>query len=708
MPKAPAMKTADDFISPDALDRLDSAEAEAILKELAELVSHYDRLYHNSSEETQALLPDSEYDRLVRLNSLIENKFPALIQPDSPSQRVGSAVTEQFGKIEHTLPMLSLSNAFSDEDVADFVERIKRFLSLPADAELRFTAEPKIDGLSLSLRYEHGKLLAGATRGDGQIGEDITANVRTIADIPHSIETDHEVIEIRGEVYMSRSDFEILNADQQREGGKKFANPRNAAAGSLRQKDPRITAGRPLRFFAYASGYLSHPLGSCHSEFLSWAEAAGFAVNPLTKICSSPSEMLSHYQLIASQRQKLDYEIDGVVYKADRYDYQDRLGQVSRAPRWAIAHKFPAEQAVTIIEEIDIQVGRTGALTPVARLKPVQVGGVTVSNATLHNEDEIRRKDIRIGDMVVVQRAGDVIPQIVRVMEAERSGNEQNFIFPAECPVCSSPALRPEGEAVRRCSGGFSCSAQSVERLKHFVSRNAFDIDGLGDKQIELFYSLGWIEYPSDIFSLTTRRDEIAALSGMGDKSADKLIAAIEMRRRIELEKLIFGLGIRQIGEATAKLIAQRYPDLSLLTQMAQDAQDRDTSAYAELISIDQIGASVADDLLNFLNRAENQLELQKLATILTIIAPEQPQQDSVLSGKTIVFTGTLSTVSRNEAKAQAERLGAKVSGSVSGKTDFLVAGADAGSKAAKAQALGVEILSEEAYLALISQNSTS
>ena len=507
---------------------------------------------------------------------------------------------------------------------------------------------------------------------------------------------------------MSRSDFEILNADQQREGGKKFANPRNAAAGSLRQKDPRITAGRPLRFFAYASGYLSQPLGSCHSEFLSWAEAAGFAVNPLTKICSSPSEMLSHYQLIASQRQKLDYEIDGVVYKADRYDYQDRLGQVSRAPRWAIAHKFPAEQAVTIIEEIDIQVGRTGALTPVARLKPVQVGGVTVSNATLHNEDEIRRKDIRIGDMVVVQRAGDVIPQIVRVMEAERSGNEQNFIFPAECPVCSSPALRPEGEAVRRCSGGFSCSAQSVERLKHFVSRNAFDIDGLGDKQIELFYSLGWIEYPSDIFSLTTRRDEIAALSGMGDKSADKLIAAIEMRRRIELEKLIFGLGIRQIGEATAKLIAQRYPDLSLLTQMAQDAQDRDTSAYAELISIDQIGASVADDLLNFLNRAENQLELQKLATILTIIAPEQPQQDSVLSGKTIVFTGTLSTVSRNEAKAQAERLGAKVSGSVSGKTDFLVAGADAGSKAAKAQALGVEILSEEAYLALISQNSTS
>ncbi len=698
------MKTASDFVSIDAVGTQTPEQAAEVMAELARLISQYDALYHNSTEQGEAQLPDSEYDKLIKLNEAFERQFPDLVRADSPSMRVGYHISEQFGKIEHALPMLSLGNAFSDEDVVEFVDRLRRFLALPQDAEIRCTAEPKIDGLSLSLRYENGKLVTGATRGDGTIGEDITANVMTIADIPHTLPNiPQEVVEVRGEVYMSRSDFTALNRQQSAEGGKVFANPRNAAAGSLRQKDPNVTKNRPLRFFAYASGYLSSPIAEQHSEFLDWARHAGFQVNPLSKRCASPQEMLAHYRQIAEMRAELDYEIDGVVYKVDSYDYQDRLGQVSRAPRWAIAHKFPAEQAVTTLEDIDIQVGRTGALTPVARLKPVQVGGVTVSNATLHNEDEIRRKDIQIGDQVVLQRAGDVIPQIVRVLASERSGNERPFIFPDRCPVCDSPAVRPEGEAVRRCNGGFSCQAQSVERLKHFVSRNAFDIDGLGDKQIELFYALEWIKYPSDIFALEMRMAEICALSGMGQKSADNLITALDARKTIGLEKLIFGLGIRQVGEATAKLIAQRYPTIQQLLQMSEAAKDRESAAYHELISIDQIGSSVADDLLNFLQDEDNIAELNRLNDLLTLIAPEAPQQDSPLSGKTIVFTGTLSSLSRNEAKAQAERLGARVSGSVSGKTDFLVAGADAGSKASKAEALGVTILTEEEYRALIS-----
>ena len=703
------LSTADDYISPDKIATLSAEEAARILAELSGVIAEYDRLYHSAPETGEAVLPDAEYDRLVHLNRAIEQAFPAAIQPDSPSNRVGAEPSEQFDKIEHALPMLSLDNAFSASDVAEFDKKIRRFLALSDAEEIAYTAEPKIDGLSLSLRYEDGKLVSGATRGDGAIGEDITANVKTITDIPHHLpETvnstmiDGTVIEIRGEVYMARSDFEKLNAMQVENGGKLFANPRNAAAGSLRQKDPAITQARPLRFFAYAPGFMSDAIVSSHSAFLAFAQECGFSVNALSKKCLTIDGLIEQYDEIARLRPELDYEIDGVVYKVDRYDYQQRLGQVSRAPRWAIAHKFPAEQAITRLEAIDIQVGRTGALTPVARLQPVKVGGVTVSNATLHNEDEIKRKDIRIGDQVVLQRAGDVIPQIVRAISEARDGTEQEFIFPATCPVCSRPAIRPEGEAVRRCIGGFSCEAQAVERLKHFVSRNAFDIDGLGDRQIEQFYQLGWVKRPSDIFRLADRRDEIASLSGMGDKSADKLVAAITERKNIELARFIFALGIRQIGEATARLLAFQYPDIPALLKLGREAEDKDSEAYQELTAIDQIGELVASDLLGFLADEDNITELEELDELLHLEAPEAPQQDSPLSGKTIVFTGTLQAMSRNEAKAQAERLGARVSGSISLKTDFLVAGADAGSKAAKAEALGVTILSEAEYQALI------
>jgi len=703
------LKTADDFISPTAAPTLAQAEAAEILSELSALIGQYDRLYYSAEASEEAVLPDAEYDRLVHLNKAIEAAFPALVLSDSPSQRVGSAPAEQFDKIEHALPMLSLDNAFSATDVAEFDKKIRRFLVLSEQDDIAYTAEPKIDGLSLSLRYENGRLVSGATQGDGAIGEDFTANVKTIADIPHHLpETVNgtmlsgTVIEIRGEVYMARSDFETLNAEQAETGGKLFANPRNAAAGSLRQKDPEITKARPLRFFAYSPGFMSNDIVASHSAFLAFAKACGFSVNSLSKKCPTIDELIDQYDEIARLRPELDYEIDGVVYKVDRYDYQQRLGQVSRAPRWAIAHKFPAEQAITRLEAIDIQVGRTGALTPVARLQPVKVGGVTVSNATLHNEDEIKRKDIQIGDQVVLQRAGDVIPQIVRPIAEARDGTEKDFIFPDSCPVCSRPAIRPEGEAVRRCTGGFSCEAQAVERLKHFVSRNAFDIDGLGDRQIEQFYQLGWVKRPSDIFRLAEKRDQIAGLSGMGDKSADNLVAAITQRKNIELARFIFALGIRQIGEATARLLAFQYPDIPALLSLGREAKDKDSEAYLELTAIDQIGELVASDLLGFLADEDNINELEELDRLLSLEAPEAPQQDSPLSGKTIVFTGTLQTMSRNEAKAQAERLGARVSGSVSSKTDFVVAGVDAGSKAAKAEALGVTILSEAEYQELV------
>lgn len=701
-------KTAAELRPATPISSLDLQDAEQLLSDLAATIIYHDRLYHAADDTTQPEISDADYDALIALNREVETAFPDLIRPDSPSVRVGTASGEpqppsgQFAKITHSQPMLSLGNAFNEEDVAEFADRIRRFLALEAADDVALTAEPKIDGLSLSLRYEAGALVYAATRGDGTVGEDVTANVKTIADVPHHLGAGlPDVFEVRGEVYMTRSDFAALNEQQEQNSLKSFANPRNAAAGSLRQKDPDITRQRPLNFFAYAPGFLSAPVAATHSEFLDYLKAKGFSVNPLTATCRTVAEVIAHYHAIADQRGSLAYEIDGVVYKVDRYDWQARLGQVSRAPRWAIAHKFPAEKATTILSGIDIQVGRTGALTPVARLVPVNVGGVMVSNATLHNEDEITRKDIRIGDHVVLQRAGDVIPQIIEVVEDKRAADSQPFVFPDTCPVCGHPADRPEGEAVRRCTGGFSCEAQQREKLKHFVSRQALDIDGLGTRQLDLFYDLGWIKRPADIFRLADRQQDIAALDRMGEKSAANLIAAVTQRKTPELERVIFGLGIRQIGQATAKLLAKRYGSVDRLMQAALNARDPEHEDYQGFVAIDQIGDLMVRDIINFFDDAENQALVNDLLDQIKPVAPEQPAKDSVVSGKTIVFTGTLSKLSRNEAKAQAERLGARVSSSVSAKTDYLVAGEAAGSKLTKARDLGVIILSEDDWIEL-------
>lgn len=703
-------KTAAELRPVQDITALSQQEAEQLLAELAEIILYHDRLYHAADDTIQPEVSDADYDALIALNREAEAAFPDLIRPDSPSVRVGTSSGEeqtssgQFAKITHSQPMLSLGNAFSDEDVAEFVERIKRFLSLDDTEAVVMTAEPKIDGLSLSLRYEAGALVYAATRGDGTVGEDVTDNVKTIADIPHHLGPGlPDIFEVRGEVYMTRADFAALNEQQHSNGLKVFANPRNAAAGSLRQKDATITRQRPLKFFAYAPGFTSDTVCATHSEFLHLLDSKGFSVNPLTETCQNVAEILAHYRSISEQRSSLGYEIDGVVYKVDRYDWQTRLGQVSRAPRWAIAHKFPAEKATTILSDIDIQVGRTGALTPVARLVPVTVGGVVVSNATLHNEDEIARKDIRIGDHVVLQRAGDVIPQIVEVVHDKRSQDSQPFAFPDKCPVCGHPADRPEGEAVRRCTGGFNCEAQQREKLKHFVSRQALDIDGLGTRQLDLFYDLGWIKRPADIFRLTERQQDIAALERMGEKSAANLVAAIHQRKSPELDRVIFALGIRQIGQATAKLLAQRYGSVERLMQAALNASDPDHEDYQGFVAIDQIGELMVQDIIGFFTDEENQSIVSDLMTQIEPVALEQPAQDSVVSGKTIVFTGTLAKLSRNEAKAQAERLGARVSGSVSAKTDYLVAGEAAGSKLTKARDLGITILTEDDWIELVS-----
>ena len=688
------------------ISELTQREAEILLEKLSDIIRYHDQLYHSADENTQPEISDAEYDKLFRLNTEIETAFPLLTRPDSPSLRVGSlAPTGQFAKITHATPMLSLGNAFSAEDVEDFTSRISRFLSLADDEIIEMTAEPKIDGLSLSLRYEDGKLVHAATRGDGTTGEDVTANVRTISEIPQFLPSAiPNIFEVRGEVYMRRSDFAALNKEQEEQGGKIFANPRNAAAGALRQKDPQITASRSLRFFAYAAGVYSAPIADTHANYLHALSDAGFCVNPLTNLCQTPAELLAHYQKIEQARPELDYDIDGVVYKVNRHDWQNRLGQVSRAPRWAIAHKFPAEQAETTILDIEIQVGRTGALTPVARLQPVLVGGVTVSNATLHNEDEIERKDIRICDHVILQRAGDVIPQIVRVLGDKRPADSQPYLFPEYCPVCQHKAIRPEGEAVRRCTGGFDCEAQIRERLKHFVSRDAMDIDGLGSQLIDLFYDKGWLRTPGDILRLPERHTQIADLERMGEKSTANLCAAINRVRTIELERLIFGLGIRQIGQATAKLLAIRYQQLDQLMQACISAKNPESEAYQELIAIDQIGQSVAEDLIRFFTDQRNQAIISDLLAQIEPQAPAAPDTDSPVSGKILVFTGSLTQMSRSEAKAQAEKLGAKVSGSVSAKTDILVAGPGAGSKLKKAEALDITILSEEEWIALVSQ----
>ena len=681
-----------------------TAEVATELAGLAAEIAQHDALYHGQDNPE---LTDADYDRLVARNRQLEAAYPELIRADSPTMRVGTPLSGStnaghFGKIKHARPMLSLNNGFSDEDIIDFVTRVRKFLSLPDDAVAEFVAEPKIDGLSLSLRYESGHLVQAATRGDGSEGEDVTANINRVDAIPKILTgTPPAILEVRGELYMNRDDFLVLNSQQQDQGGRLFANPRNAAAGSLRQKNADITARRNLQFFAYSIGEASAEIAPTHWAFLAALRGFGFAVNDLSAKSQTVDGLLATYAKIGQSRLDLPYDIDGVVYKIDRHDFQARLGQVARAPRWALAHKFPAEQAETTISAIDIQVGRTGALTPVARLQPLSVGGVIVSNATLHNEDEIARKDIRIGDRVVVQRAGDVIPQIVRVIPEARTGKETKFLFPDSCPICGADAIRPAGEAVRRCRGGLKCAAQLFEGLKHFVSRDAFDIEGLGARQIEQFIDLGWITSPADIFALASYKDAMAQLDGYGDVSIAKLLAAIDSRRQIGMERFIYSLGIRQVGQATARLLALHYGEMDqMMTALNPDADL--LAAHAALVDIDQIGAAMADDIISFFSTPDLYQIVQKLLDVVSVLPPDRPVNNSPVSGKTIVFTGTLENMSRAEAKAKAESLGAKVSGSVSAKTDFLVAGADAGSKAKKAAALGVDVLDEAAWLALI------
>jgi DNA ligase (NAD+) len=694
---------------------LAEAEAKAELERLARAIARHDRLYY---AEDAPEIADADYDALRQRNAAIEARFPGLTRPDSPSRRVGAPPAAPFGKVRHVVPMLSLGNAFSDEDVIDFIARVRRFLGLAADAAVEVTAEPKIDGLSISLTYRQGRLLTGATRGDGSEGEDVTANVMTVRQIPHRLAGRGvpEEIEVRGEIYLAHADFEELNAAQAAAGGKIFANPRNAAAGSLRQLDPTITAGRPLRFFAYAWGAASSLPAATQSGVYKRFNAWGLPLNPLLRLCTSSEEMLAFYREIAGQRATLGYDIDGVVYKVNRLDWQTRLGFVARAPRWALAHKFPPQEATTRLKAIDIQVGRTGALTPAAKLEPVTVGGVVVSNATLHNEDEIARKDIRVGDTVIVRRAGDVIPQIIGVVLEQRPRGAKPYAFPQRCPACGSRAAREADEktgridAVRRCTGGLVCPAQAQERLKHFVSRNAFDIEGLGEKQIEAFYAEERVQQPADIFTLE-RRDarlpegqRLIDRKGSGAKSVDNLFRAIAARRSMPLERFIYALGIRHVGETTARDLARSLGTVEALRTAATAAArgGADSEAYRELDNIEGIGQAVLDALVAFFGEPHNVRALDALlaeVTVTPFIA--QKAGASPISDKTLVFTGSLEKMTRSEAKARAEQLGAKVAGSVSRQTDYVVAGSDAGSKLAKARELGVTILSEEEWLKL-------
>lgn len=664
-------------------------------------------------------MDDAGYDVLKRRNAEIEARFPDLKRDDSPSDQVGAAPSDGFSKVTHAVAMLSLSNAFDAEDVTEFETRIRKYLGLSAYAALAFTAEPKIDGLSLSLRYENGQLVQAATRGDGAVGENVTANALTITDIPAQITGAPEVLEVRGEVYMSHADFEALNNRQAERGGKTFANPRNAAAGSLRQLDAEITRARPLRFFAYAWGALSEPLAETQKGAIDRLADLGFSTNPYTALCTSSDEMLAHYAQIEEQRATLGYDIDGVVYKVDDLALQERLGFRSTTPRWAIAHKFPAELAWTRLDGIDIQVGRTGALSPVARLQPVTVGGVVVSNATLHNEDYIKGldskgqeirggKDIRVGDWVQVYRAGDVIPKVADVDLSKRPADAQPFVFPTQCPECDSDAIREPGDAVRRCSGGIICPAQAVEKLKHFVSRAAFDIEGLGAKQVEQFYTDGWIAEPADIFTLKDRygsgMQQLKNREGWGEKSAQNLFDAIDEKRDIPLARVIFALGIRHAGEAASNLLALHYGTWEAFEDAMQTAAGMEGEAWEDLIGVDGIGAVMAGSLVSAFAQQAERASIDRLVAHLTITeAKRADTSGSPVAGKTVVFTGTLEKMTRAEAKARAERLGAKVSGSVSAKTDILVAGPGAGSKAKKAAELGIETLDEEGWLTLTS-----
>ena len=678
---------------------LTEADAANELMRLAKQIAHHDRLYH---AEDAPEITDQEYDALVRRNAELEAAFPQLVREDSPSRKIGHAIASSpLSKVKHEVRMMSLDNAFSAQEVEEWVARVRRFLSLADDAPLAFTAEDKIDGLSCSLRYEKGVLVRAATRGDGQVGEDVTPNVAFIPDIPQSIAGEvPDVFEVRGEVYMAKADFLALNAAQEEVGGKLFANPRNAAAGSLRQKDATVTAKRPLKFWAHGWGAASAVPGATQQQVVDVLREWGFPVSALFRRVEDTQGLLGSYEAIGEARPELPYEIDGVVYKVDRLDYQQRLGFVAKAPRWALAHKFPAERAETTLENIDIQVGRTGKLTPVGRLAPVLVGGVTVTNVTLHNRDEIERLGVRPGDRVVVQRAGDVIPQLVDNLT--RDEKRTPFKFPDRCPECGSEAVAEEGEVDVRCTGGLICPAQRTERLKHFVSRGALDIDGLGEKTIDQFFALGWLESPADIFRLKDRRADILALDGWKERSVDNLLASVEARREPDAARLLFGLGIRHVGSVTARDLMKNFHELPALRSTAEKAHAGDEDALVSLVSIDGIGSAVVEALGDFFHEDHNKAVWED---ILSQVAPPRyvvETRDSPVNGKTVVFTGKLETMSRDEAKAQAERLGAKASGSVSAKTDLLVAGPGAGSKLKKAADLGIEVIDEAAWADIV------
>jgi DNA ligase (NAD+) len=706
-------------LSKTAVDALTEKQAKAEHARLEAEIGKHDRAYYQKDAPT---VSDAEYDALRRRYEAIEERFPNLRTLESLSRKVGAAPARGFAKVRHAVPMLSLQNAFDAEEVADFVGRIRRFLNLKEDEPVAFTAEPKIDGLSMSLRYENGVLVTAATRGDGFEGEDVTANIRTVKEVPHQLKGRKipAVCELRGEIYMTKADFLALNKRQAEAGEQIFANPRNSAAGSLRQKDPSITASRPLHFFAYSWGEIEDKAASTQSGMIEWLDKIGFEVNPLWKMVRSVDEMLAFHRDVELKRARLDYDIDGVVYKLDRLDWQERLGFVSRSPRWAIAHKFAAERATTMLRDIEIQVGRTGALTPVAKLEPVTVGGVVVQNASLHNEDYIKGigndgepiregRDIRIGDTVIVQRAGDVIPQIVDVVLDKRPSTAKPYQFPTKCPACGSHAVREEGEAVRRCTGGLICPAQQVERLRHFVSRTAFDIEGLGEKQVQAFFADGLIMEPADIFTLRARdaraAKKLADREGYGEVSVRNLFDAIDARRKISLNRLIYALGIRHIGESNARLLARHFGTIEALRAALDGAaKGKDTEAYEDLNSVEGIGEVVADALVEFFKEPRNNEALDRLLAEIEVEPMEAVKTDSPVAGKTVVFTGSLEKMTRDEAKAMAERLGAKTAGSVSKKTDYVVAGPGAGSKLADAKKHGVTVLTEDDWFKLIGE----
>ncbi len=713
-------KAAKKITLPD-VSALTKAQAKVEHKRLALEIERHDKAYY---QEDAPKISDAEYDALRKRFNAIEARFPEFVTSASPSQKIGAAPSGKFRKVRHAVPMLSLDNAFAEEDVIDFVGRIRRFLKLSDDEPIDFSAEPKIDGLSMSLRYEEGKLVTAATRGDGAEGEDVTANIRTLEDVPKMLKGRDvpEICEVRGEVYMTKKGFLALNERQKAAGDTIFVNPRNSAAGSLRQKDPSVTASRPLGFFAYAWGQMSDMPEDTQHGMISWFERCGFKTNPLTKICHSVEQLIAFHRKIGDQRSHLDYDIDGVVYKVDRLDWQERLGFVSRNPRWAIAHKFPAERAMTKLIDIVIQVGRTGSLTPVGKLEPIGVGGVIVQNVTLHNEDYIRGiggdgeplrdgRDIRIGDTVIIQRAGDVIPQIVDVVVDKPRGKEK-YKFPTECPcdlgtkvVREETATGEEGSRAR-CTGEFACPYQKIEHLKLFCSRRAFDIEGLGEKQIEFFFEQDWVKEPADIFTLPRRntRLKLEEIEGYGETSVRNLFAAIEERRRIPLERFIYALGMRHVGETTALALARGYGSWQAFHEACLKVAHDDEEASAEMDALDQIGDTVIASIKAYFGESHNRGIVERLTKEVTILDAERPKSNSAIAGKTVVFTGSLEKMTRDEAKAMAERLGAKAAGSVSKKTDYVVAGPGAGSKLAEAKKHGVEVLTEDDWLKMIGQ----